>query len=111
MTCIPLPDDLPWVLKYAGEQSLVIGTDYGHLDPSSDTNAIGAFKQLEEISQDTKERIRYHNPKALYHLSRFLAPARGRLGLPTHCAVEPPSMTSSLPVTKDDSSEARYSTP
>jgi len=56
------------VLKYAGEHSLVIGTDYGHLDPSSDTNAIVAFKQLEEISQATKERILYHNPKALYHL-------------------------------------------
>ena len=61
-------DDLPWVLQYAGEHSLVIGTDYGHLDPSSDTNAIVAFQQLEEISQATKERILYHNPKALYHL-------------------------------------------
>jgi predicted TIM-barrel fold metal-dependent hydrolase len=61
-------DDLPWILKYAGERSLVIGTDYGHLDPSSDTNAIVAFQQLEEISQETKERILYHNPKALYNL-------------------------------------------
>ena len=61
-------DDLPWVLKYAGERSLVIGTDYGHLDPSSDTNAIVAFQQLEEIHQETKERILYHNPKALYNL-------------------------------------------
>jgi predicted TIM-barrel fold metal-dependent hydrolase len=61
-------DDFPWVLKYAGEHSLVIGTDYGHLDPSSDTNAILAFQQLEEISQESKERILYHNPKALYNL-------------------------------------------
>ena len=28
-----------------------------------------------------------------------------------YCAVQPPSMTSSLPVTNDDSSEARYRTP
>ena len=61
-------DDLPWVLKYAGERSLVIGTDYGHLDPSSDTNAIRAFQQLDTISQEAKERILYHNPKALYNL-------------------------------------------
>jgi len=26
---------------------------------------------------------------------------------PNHCAVQPPSMTSSVPVTNDDSSEAR----
>ncbi len=61
-------DDLPWVLKYAGERSLIIGTDYGHLDPSTDTNAIAAFQQLEDISDDMKERILYHNPKALYRL-------------------------------------------
>src|SRR5215471_16394292 len=30
---------------------------------------------------------------------------------PSYCAVYPPSMTNSLPVTKDASSEARYSTP
>ena len=46
----------------------MIGTDYGHLDPSSDTNAIHAFQQLEGISEATKERILYHNPKALYNL-------------------------------------------
>jgi len=27
-----------------------------------------AFQQLEAISQETKERILYHNPKALYNL-------------------------------------------
>ena len=61
-------DDLPWVLKYAGEHSLVVGTDYGHLDPSSDTDAIQSFRQLESISQETKERILYHNPRALFSL-------------------------------------------
>ena len=29
----------------------------------------------------------------------------------SYCATQPPSMTSSLPVTKDASSDARYSTP
>ena len=61
-------DDLPWVLKYAGGNSLVIGTDYGHLDPSSDTNAILAFQQMDEISAEAKERILHHNPKRLYAL-------------------------------------------
>ena len=28
-----------------------------------------------------------------------------------YCAVQPPAMTSSLPVTQDDSSEAKYKTP
>ena len=58
----------PGSSDFSGEHSLVIGTDYGHLDPSSDTNAILAFQQLAEISEETKERILYHNPKALYNL-------------------------------------------
>ena len=46
----------------------MIGTDYGHIDPSSELDAISILKQHTEISQDTKDRILYHNPKALYNL-------------------------------------------
>ncbi len=61
-------DDLPYALRYAGERSLVIGTDYGHTDPSSEVDAITIFRQRTDISQETKERILYHNAKALYRL-------------------------------------------
>jgi predicted TIM-barrel fold metal-dependent hydrolase len=61
-------DDLPWILKYAGEHSLVIGTDYGHTDPSSELDAISVLRQMDGISQETKDRILSHNPRALYNL-------------------------------------------
>jgi len=61
-------DDLPWVLKYSGENSLVIGTDYGHTDASSDTDAIVEFREREDISPGTKDRVLHYNPKALYAL-------------------------------------------
>jgi predicted TIM-barrel fold metal-dependent hydrolase len=61
-------DDLPWVLKYAGEHSLVIGTDYGHTDPSSELDAISVLRQHPALGQETKDRILHHNPKALYRL-------------------------------------------
>ena len=61
-------DDLPWILKYAGENSLVIGTDYGHTDPSSELDAISVFKEQPGISQESKDRILHYNPKALYGL-------------------------------------------
>ncbi len=61
-------DDLPWILKYAGEHGLVIGTDYGHTDPSSELDAISVLRQAAGISQGTKDRILHHNPKALYNL-------------------------------------------
>ena len=63
-----MDDDLPWILKYAGEHSLIIDTDYGHTDPSSELDAIPVLRQHPEISQATKERILHHNPKALFNL-------------------------------------------
>src|SRR5207249_2839227 len=38
-------DDLPFVLKHAGPHSIVIGTDYGHTDPSSELDAISVLKE------------------------------------------------------------------
>ena len=61
-------DDIPWILRYAGEHSLIIGTDYGHTDPSSEVDAMTIFKDQSGISQEAKDRILSHNPKALYAL-------------------------------------------
>jgi predicted TIM-barrel fold metal-dependent hydrolase len=63
-------DDLPWVLKYAGENSLMIGTDYGHSDPSSDIDSINFIREADDLAAATKERILYRNPAALYGLSQ-----------------------------------------
>lgn len=46
----------------------VIGTGYGHTDPSSDLEAILVPLGQEGISRDTKDRIIHHNPKTLYNL-------------------------------------------
>ncbi len=45
-------DDLPYILKYAGEDNIVIGTDYGHTDISSENDAIATFKQRDDISPE-----------------------------------------------------------
>jgi predicted TIM-barrel fold metal-dependent hydrolase len=61
-------DDVPYILRYAGDHQLVIGTDYGHTDPSSAVTALKEFKQMEGIDGSIKERILSHNAKALYGL-------------------------------------------
>ena len=55
-------------LSYAGEGNLVIGTDYGHGDTSSELNAIARFKAMAELSPEVKRKILFDNPKALYGL-------------------------------------------
>ncbi|MSP38530.1 MAG: hypothetical protein EXR70_08575 [Deltaproteobacteria bacterium] len=59
-------DDFPYVISYASEDNLVIGTDYGHGDTSSELNAIARFKAMADLSAETKRKILSDNPKRLY---------------------------------------------
>ena len=59
-------DDISYIVSYAGENRLVIGTDYGHTDPSSAVTALNEFQRMEGIDSAVKEKILSHNAKALY---------------------------------------------
>ena len=61
-------DDIPHILKFSGDHSLVIGTDYGHTDSASEVDAITGLNRLEGINPEVKKKILSHNPKALYAL-------------------------------------------
>ena len=59
-------DDFSYVISCAGEENLVIGTDYGHGDTSSELNAIARFKAIDGLSEDVKSKILCDNPKRFY---------------------------------------------
>lgn len=59
-------DDFPYVISYAGEENLVIGTDYGHGDTSSELNAIARFKAIEGLGDEVKRKILSDNPRRFY---------------------------------------------
>jgi predicted TIM-barrel fold metal-dependent hydrolase len=61
-------DDMPWVLKYAGEDNIVIGSDYGHADTSSEIEALRNLKEKAEVSPAVIDKILFNNAKALYGL-------------------------------------------
>ncbi len=61
-------DDVPYIVNCCGEDRLVIGTDYGHTDPSSAVTALGEFQRMEGLDSRIKEKILSHNAKALYAL-------------------------------------------
>ena len=67
VTC-QVNDDVPYIVRCAGENRLVIGTDYGHTDPSSAVTALNEFQRMEGIDLGVKEKILSHNAKALYGL-------------------------------------------
>jgi predicted TIM-barrel fold metal-dependent hydrolase len=59
-------DDLPYVLKYAGEDNIVIGSDYGHNDTSSEIEALRLLKKKGEVEPRIIDKILYDNAQALY---------------------------------------------
>jgi predicted TIM-barrel fold metal-dependent hydrolase len=61
-------DDLPYVLKYAGDGNLLAGTDYGHADTSSELEALQRLRHREDVPPAKMERILDDNPRALYGL-------------------------------------------
>ena len=67
VTC-EVSDDIPFILKHGGDENIVIGTDYGHADVSSAMNAIASFSAMEDVSEESKAKVLYDNPKRLYGL-------------------------------------------
>src|SRR4029434_2697335 len=59
-------DDLPYVLCYGGQDSIWIGTDDGHHDPSSELNAIHLLRNDKRISSAAAKKILEINPRNFY---------------------------------------------
>jgi 3-oxoacyl-[acyl-carrier-protein] synthase III len=61
-------DDLPYVLKYAGENCTMIGSDYGHADNASELLALARLKKNGEIDPQVIDKILFANPTRFYGL-------------------------------------------
>ncbi len=61
-------DDLPYVIQYAGENNLVIGTDYGHNDQSTEIEVLRNLENGGQIGPEQYQKIASSNPRALYAL-------------------------------------------
>lgn len=61
-------DDLAYILKYANESNMVIGTDYGHADTSSEIEALRKLKEGHEVDPRIVDKILGENAKNLYSL-------------------------------------------
>jgi len=60
--------DLPYILKYSGEDNIVIGSDYGHKDTSAEIEALRTLKRKGDVDPKVIDKILYDNAKALYGL-------------------------------------------
>ena len=61
-------DDLDYVLSYTGEDNLVIGTDYGHHDTSTEIEALRTIRTIGKIPSTVCDKILDNNARNLYGL-------------------------------------------
>ena len=61
-------DDIPYLLSHAGENRLVIGTDYGHVDSSTDIEGLRTLETSGRISPEAARKILDDNGRAFYGL-------------------------------------------
>jgi predicted TIM-barrel fold metal-dependent hydrolase len=59
-------DDIGYLVNVAGEDNLLIGTDYGHTDQSSEIEALRIFQERGSVEPRIVEKILDANPRAVY---------------------------------------------
>ena len=70
ITC-QVDEDLPYILKYVGEDNLMVGSDYTHRDPSMELEFRKILQERADegdIPQTAVQKILYDNPKRFYGL-------------------------------------------
>lgn len=61
-------EDINSVVNLIGEDSLVVGSDYPHGDPSRQEDMVGGFKERKDLSPRLVEKLLSDNPRRLYGL-------------------------------------------
>jgi predicted TIM-barrel fold metal-dependent hydrolase len=62
-------EDVRYIAQYTGEDHLIIGSDYGHQDPSEERQLVAAMRAREDIPTALTDKIFFDNPKLLYPLN------------------------------------------
>jgi predicted TIM-barrel fold metal-dependent hydrolase len=61
-------EDLPYLLHYVPEEHLIIGSDYGHTDPSTEARLVQTMRARKDTPGVVVEKILGENPRRFYRL-------------------------------------------
>jgi uncharacterized protein len=61
-------EDVPYLARYTGDDHLIIGSDYGHNDPSEERHLVATMRGRDDIPPPLTEKILCDNPRRLYGL-------------------------------------------
>ena len=61
-------EDVAYLARYTGDDHLIIGSDYGHNDPSEERNLVATMRAREDIPRALTEKVLCDNARRLYPL-------------------------------------------
>ncbi len=61
-------EDIPYLIQYIGEDYLLVGSDYGHNDPSEERELVAAMRAREDVPERVVDKIFGANPARFYGL-------------------------------------------
>jgi predicted TIM-barrel fold metal-dependent hydrolase len=61
-------EDIPYLTKFIGEKNLLIGSDYGHNDPSEERQLVASLHARDDLTDEQREKILVSNPARFYAL-------------------------------------------
>ena len=61
-------EDVPYIARYTGEDNIIIGSDYGHRDPSEERQLVQTMRAREDIPGQLTEKILCENARRFYPL-------------------------------------------
>ncbi len=61
-------EDIPYLTRWIGEDHILIGSDYGHNDPSEEAQLVATMRARDDLSQGALEKIFSENPRRFYGL-------------------------------------------
>ena len=59
-------EDIPYLANVIGEDNIIIGSDYGHNDPTNEPHLVDALTARSDLSEQMCEKILCSNPRAFY---------------------------------------------
>lgn len=61
-------EDIPYLLKYIGEDHLIMGSDYAHTDPARQTEMVAKMRSREDLPARVTDKILTENARGFYPL-------------------------------------------
>jgi predicted TIM-barrel fold metal-dependent hydrolase len=65
VACLP-NEDVEYLARYTGEDHLITGSDYSHLDPAAEPSHIAAMRAHEELPERVLDKILGENARTFY---------------------------------------------